>query len=243
MIWLRSLVYYVALFTSVAIFGLGIALFGGWRGTAFVDRMSNRWGQVNLWLQRVICRLDYRLHGIENLPDGACIVMAKHQSAWETIALRGILPAAQSWVLKVELTRLPIFGIGLRLAQSIPIDRSAGRRAVLTVIEQGQARLAEGRKVIIFPEGTRTPPGERRKYGMGGALLAERSGADVIPIAHNAGLFWPRNGVKKLPGVIQVVIGPAIRSQGRKAGEIMSEVEAWIESTVENLPGPSTPNK
>jgi 1-acyl-sn-glycerol-3-phosphate acyltransferase len=132
--------------------------------------------------------------------------------------------------------RLPIFGWGLRFAKSIPIDRSAGRRSVLKVVEQGKQRLDEGRYVMIFPEGTRTAPGERRKYGVGGGVLAERTGAKVIPIAHNAGVFWRRRGVKKFPGTIQVVIGPAIESHGRKAVEIMRDVEEWIEARQAELP-------
>ncbi len=114
--------------------------------------------------------------------------------------------------------RLPLFGLALRFVHSIPIDRSAGRRAVLKVVELGKQRLSAGRNVIVFPEGTRTAPGERRKYGMGGAVLAQHSGAAVIPIAHNAGVFWRRRGVKKFPGTIQVVVGPAIVIRGSQGG-------------------------
>ena len=187
-------------------------------------------------VKKVLCDLGYRLHGAENLPQGPCIVMSKHQSTWETIALRGLLRPQQSWVLKIELTRIPVFGWGLRFARSIAIDRSAGRRAVFMVTEQGIERLAEGRCVIIFPEGTRTAPGERRKYGLGGGVLAERSGFDVVPIAHNAGVFWRRRGVKKYPGTIQVVVGKPIPVNGRKAAEIMRDVEDWIETTQASLP-------
>lgn len=236
MILARSLVYYTLLMLSVGIFGLWIVVASVFFPTSFVDRIATRWGQLNLRLLRWICHLDYQVHGLEHLPDTACIVMAKHQSAWETIALRGLLPDAQSWVLKKELLRLPVFGIGLRIARAIPIDRRAGRRAVLQVVNDGMQRLAEGRWVIIFPEGTRTAPGERRKYGLGGAVLAERSGAPVVPIAHNAGVFWRRRGVKKYPGIIQVVIGPPIQADGRKAAAIMHDVEDWIERQQEALP-------
>lgn len=210
MILLRSLVYFVAMVVTVVVFGLLIALLGWMLPGEFSDRMATAWGRVNLALQRWICGLDYRIEGAEHLPDGPCIIMAKHQSTWETIALRGILRPQQSWVLKQELMRIPIFGWGLRFARSIPIDRSAGRKAVFKVVEEGKARLDEGRYVIIFPEGTRTAPGERKKYGMGGGVLAERTGANVIPLAHNAGVYWRRRGVKKYPGTIQVRIGPPI---------------------------------
>jgi 1-acyl-sn-glycerol-3-phosphate acyltransferase len=235
-ILLRSLLYFLLLMLSVAVFGTLVTLLGRFRPIEFSDRMSTRWGRLNLWMQRVICGLDYRLEGAENLPAGACIVMSKHQSTWETIALRGLLKPQQSWVLKQELLRIPLFGQGLRLVKSIPIDRAAGRRAVLKVVEMGKARLAEGRYVIIFPEGTRTAPGQRRKYGIGGGVLAERSGADVVPIAHNAGVYWRRRGVKKYPGTVRVVVGPAINSTNKKAAQIMREVEDWIEKTQETLP-------
>lgn len=235
MILLRSLVYYLLLMLSVAVFGLIIVIGGLVGSVAFADRWSSLWGHANLRLQAWVCGLHYRVRGLENLPDQACIVMSKHQSAWETIALRAILPPQQSWVLKQDLMRVPLFGLGLKIVRAIPIDRSAGRRAVMKIVKDGTNRLAEGRWVIIFPEGTRTEPGEKRKYGLGGAFLAERSGAPVIPVAHNAGVFWPRRGVKKSPGTIDVVIGPPVISAGRKAPEIMREVRDWIESEQDKL--------
>jgi len=236
MILLRSLIYFAAMIITVILFGLTVAVVGRLVPGDFSDRVATNWGRFNLWLQRVICGLDYLIDGSENLPDGACIIMSKHQSTWETIGLRGIFRPQQSWVLKQELMRLPIFGAALRFAKSIPIDRSAGRRAVMDVVKLGTERLAEGRYVIIFPEGTRTAPGQRRKYGMGGGLLAQRSGVAVVPIAHNAGVYWRRRGVKKYPGTIRVVIGKPISTSGRKAADIMQEVEDWIEARQEELP-------
>ena len=237
MILLRSLIYFVAMVITVVLFGLTIALLGRFKPNDFSDRVATHWGRLNLWLQRVICGLGYEIEGLEHLPaDGPCIIMSKHQSTWETIGLRGILRPQQSWVLKQELMQLPIFGWALKFAKSIPIDRSAGRRAVIDVVKQGTARLAEGRCVIIFPEGTRTAPGQRRKYGLGGGVLAERSGAPVIPVAHNAGVFWRRRGVKKYPGTIRVVVGAAIDPTGKKAAKITREVEDWIEAKQEELP-------
>ena len=236
MILLRSLLYYLLLMLSVGVFGLIIVIGGLIGSIAFADRWSSRWGLTNLRLQSWICGLHYRVRGLENLPERPCIVMSKHQSAWETIALRAILPPAQSWVLKQELMRLPLFGLGLKIVRAIPIDRSAGRRAAMKIVTEGIDRLNERRWVIIFPEGTRTEPGEKRRYGLGGAFLAERSGAAVIPIAHNAGVFWRRRGVKKYPGTIDVVIGPPVMPRGRKASEIMKEVRDWIESQQDLLP-------
>jgi 1-acyl-sn-glycerol-3-phosphate acyltransferase len=173
---------------------------------------------------------------MEHLEGGNAIILSKHQSAWETIALRGILPFNQAWVLKRELMWVPIFGWALAMVNPIAINRKAGREAARQVITQGTQRLEQGRYVIIFPEGTRVAPGERKKYGHGGAMLAEKSGYPIIPIAHNAGVFWRRRGLKKYPGTIQVVIGPRIETQGLSMKEIHQRVEDWIESTVESLP-------
>ncbi|MCB1775238.1 MAG: 1-acyl-sn-glycerol-3-phosphate acyltransferase [Gammaproteobacteria bacterium] len=237
MILLRSLVYFVLMSLTILVYGLAAAVFGSFLPGSSVDRITTQWGRVNLWLQHWICGLRYRIEGEQNLPRlGPAVVMSKHQSAWETIALRGILRPDQSWVLKQELMRIPFFGWGLKFVKSIPIDRSAGRRSVVKVVEYGKRYLGEGRLVIIFPEGTRTAPGTRKKYGVGGGVLAERSGVDVIPIAHNAGVFWRRRGVKKYPGEIQVIVGAPISTQGKKAVEIMREVEDWIESQQEKLP-------
>lgn len=230
MILLRSLLYFAAMTLSILVYG-GILAGIGWMVSQRTnDSIANQWGRLNLWLQHHLCGLDFTISGLENLPDGAYLLMAKHQSAWETIALRGLLRPDQSWVLKRELMQIPVFGWALRRVKPIAIDRKAGRRAVLQVVEEGMARLQEGRIVIIFPEGTRTAPGQRRKYGLGGGLLAERSGVDVLPLAHNAGRFWRRRGVKKYPGTIQVVVGKPISSVGRKAADIMRDVEDWVET-------------
>jgi 1-acyl-sn-glycerol-3-phosphate acyltransferase len=146
------------------------------------------------------------------------------------------LPRSQAWVLKRELMWIPVFGWALAAVKPIAIDRKAGRKAMKQVVEQGQACLAEGRNVIIFPEGTRTAPGERRRYNAGGALLAAKAEVPVIPIAHNAGVFWARRGLKKHPGTIQVVIGEPIPTEGKHASDIMAEIEAWIEGVQETLP-------
>jgi 1-acyl-sn-glycerol-3-phosphate acyltransferase len=236
MILLRSLLYYLGLSVSVVIFGLTLALFGWMVPWARRHRLANSWGKVNLWLLRILCGLSYRITGAENLPTGPSIVMSKHQSAWETIALRGILRKEQAWVLKRELTWIPIFGWALLVMKPIAIDRKAGRKAARQIIEQGLSRIAEGRSIVVFPEGTRTAPGERKKYGIGGGMLAERARVPVIPIAHNAGVFWRRRGLSKLPGVIDVVVGPAIDPQGKNAAQITRAVEEWIETTQASLP-------
>ncbi len=236
MILVRSILYYVVLMSSVAVFGIPLALAGwvmpvGWR-----QATASAWGRFNLASQAAICGLRYELKGAEHLSTAPAIIMSKHQSAWETIALRGLVPNHQAWVLKRELIWLPVFGWAMITLDSIAIDRKSGKKAVRQVIEQGVDRLNKGRTVIIFPEGTRTAPGVRKKYGIGGGLLAEKTGVPVIPIAHNAGVFWRRRGIRKYPGTIQVVIGRPMELQGLSAAQITREVESWIEAVQEQLP-------
>jgi 1-acyl-sn-glycerol-3-phosphate acyltransferase len=197
-------------------------------------RFIGLWTRFNLWWLERSCGLRYDVAGTENIPAGNAIVMAKHQSAWETLALQRIF-GPQVWVLKRELLWLPLFGWGLALLEPIAIDRKAGRKAVRQVVEQGTQRLRAGRWVVIFPEGTRVAPGERKRYGIGGALLAEQSGYPVVPVAHNAGEFWRRRSFIKYPGVIRVIIGAPIPAAGRPAAQIIADVETWIESTMQTI--------
>jgi 1-acyl-sn-glycerol-3-phosphate acyltransferase len=141
----------------------------------------------------------------------------------------------QVWVLKHELLWIPFVGWGIRLLHAIAIDRRSGVTAVNQIVTQGKARLAEGDWVMIFPEGTRMAIGQTRKYGVSGALLARETGCYVVAVAHNAGNFWPRRGLMKKPGVIRVVIGPPIETQGREPREINEEAQSWIENTIRSL--------
>lgn len=233
---IRSALYFVAMVLSVLFFGLAMVTVGMVLGLGVRDWLSKSWGSTNLWLMRVICGLKYRIQGAENLPSGAAIVMSKHQSSWETMSLKGFLPKEQTWILKQELMKIPVFGWALASVPTIAIDRSAGRKAITQIVDQGTQFLNQGRVVVIFPEGTRTAPGTRQKYGIGGGMLAEKSGYPVIPVAHNAGVFWGRRALRKQPGVIDVVVGQAIDTKGKKASEITREVEQWIEDQVERLP-------
>lgn len=236
MLWIRSLSYFVLMALSTVLFGLPMALLGWFMPPSWRHALANGWGRTNLWLMAKVCGLTYEIKGMEHIPSGGALIMSKHQSSWETIALRGFLPRNQAWVLKRELMWIPIFGWAMATVHPIAIDRKAGRKAIKQVINQGKARLAEGRNVIIFPEGTRTAPGERRRYGIGGGLLAEKAHVPVIPVAHNAGVFWARRSLAKHPGTIQVVIGNPIDTTGKNAAQIMAEVESWIEGVQESLP-------
>jgi 1-acyl-sn-glycerol-3-phosphate acyltransferase len=187
-----------------------------------------------LWLLRVICGIRMEVRGAENIPKEPCIVMCKHQSAWETFALQLVFPD-QVWVLKRELLLLPFFGWGLALTSPIAIDRSKGKQAMKQLLEQGKDRLDRGFCVVIFPEGTRMAYGVRGKYKIGGAMLGESSGAPVVPVAHNAGKFWGRNSFLKHPGTIVMSVGQPIDPKGLKAEEISRRVEEWIEGEMNRL--------
>jgi 1-acyl-sn-glycerol-3-phosphate acyltransferase len=191
--------------------------------------LARVWARVILALLRWTCGLDYRVEGRENLPAGNHVALIKHSSSWETVAQALLLPA-QVWVLKRELLWVPVVGWGIRQLRAIAVNRGAGSSAVRQVVEQGTARLAEGEWVVIFPEGTRMPPGETGKYGVSGALLAAEVGKLIIPIAHDAGYYWPRRGLIKRRGTIRVVIGPPIAAAGRNPRDITAEAQAWIEA-------------
>jgi 1-acyl-sn-glycerol-3-phosphate acyltransferase len=236
-IWLRSAIFLGLLGLAVLLYGIPISLLGRFFPGVWRDMLARSWARSVLGLLKLTCGLGYRVDGLEHLPPEPAIVLCKHQSAWETIALRAILPLPQTWVLKRELVRIPVFGWALAVYQPIAIDRGAGRRAMKQLLEQGKRSLREGRWVIIFPEGTRVAPGERKAYGVGGALLAERSGRTVVPIAHNAGVFWGRRSLLKRPGVIELRIGAPIPVKDRRAGEINQDAERWIEAVVAELPG------
>lgn len=234
---IRSLIFIFCISITVVLYAGLIIVVTPFTNHLVASRIATAWGRINIHLLRYICGLKHEIDGWENLPtDRSFIIMAKHQSAWETITLRGLLPFNQAWVLKEELLRLPFFGRALKNSKQIAIDRKAGKRALKQLLTQGRQALDEGRIVIVFPEGTRTAVGESRKYNIGGAMLAEKSGAHVVPIAHNAGVFWPRNSLQKHPGTIRVVVGEPLDMSGLKAGEINQAVSDWIEKTMASLP-------
>ncbi len=228
--FLRSLIFtsFFLLFTfCYAIFFVIASLFLPWRARFVLARL---WANVLLGALRILCGLGFRVEGREHLPaTGACIALVKHSSAWETFAQAAILPP-QVWVLKRELTWIPVIGWGVRFLHCIAINRSAGGAAVRRLIEQGRQRLADGQWIVVFPEGTRMPPGETRRYGVGGAAVAADTGVPVVPVAHNAGYFWPRRGLLKKPGCIRVVIGPPIATRGRDPRDINEEAQRFIEA-------------
>ncbi|MBL8510216.1 MAG: 1-acyl-sn-glycerol-3-phosphate acyltransferase, partial [Betaproteobacteria bacterium] len=196
---------------------------------------ARSWGRQTLRLAKYLCGLDYRIDGLENIPSQPCVVMAKHQSAWETVAMITYLPRSV-WIIKRELLWLPIIGWVLGGLKSIAIDRKKGASARDQILAQGKARLSNGYSVIIFPEGTRIAPGKRGRYGLGGAYLATGAAVPVLPIAHNAGECWRRNAFLKYPGHITLRIGKVIETVGRDAATVTQLTENWIEDEMARLP-------
>jgi 1-acyl-sn-glycerol-3-phosphate acyltransferase len=192
------------------------------------------WSRFMVWTAERLCGLTYRVTGAEHIPGEPCIIVAKHESAWETLAFQKIFPP-QVWVIKRELLWIPFFGWGLAMTSPIAIDRKAGRRALKQMIDQGRDRLRRGFFIVIFPEGTRSAPGMRGVYRTGGAWLALETGAPIVPVAHNAGTYWPRNAFVKRPGTITVSIGPIVHADGRNAAELMQNIEQWIENETQRI--------
>lgn len=194
------------------------------------------WTKVTIWWLKISCGIKYTINGLEHLHniDKPFVALSKHQSTWETIFLQGLFWPS-STVLKKELLRIPFFGWGLRAMKPIPIDRSHPKEALKQVKIKGCSRLAEGQNLILFPEGTRTKPGERTKYARSGADIAKSSGSLILPVAHNAGLYWPSKQFTKRPGTIEVVIGEAISTDNKTTKEIIGQVEQWIEQTSATL--------
>jgi 1-acyl-sn-glycerol-3-phosphate acyltransferase len=191
-------------------------------------RVISGWSRLVLLLSRTILGIDWKIEGKEHLPSRPSVILSKHQSAWETLAFQKIFPP-QVHVLKRELLWIPFFGWGLALMSPIAIDRSRGVAALRSMARRGRERLEQGFWVVVFPEGTRVRPGERRAYHLGGAWLAAASGAPVVPVAHNAGLVWPRNAFLKRPGTVTVRIGPPIETQDRDPKAVNAMAETWIE--------------
>lgn len=230
---LRSLLFTALMFLSVPPYAM-LVVFSRLLGRRAAYATSRAWCAGMIWLVKVICGLDYRVEGLENLPDVPCVVLIKHSSAYETFAQFLIFPR-QSWVLKRELIWAPFLGWALATLHPIAINRKAGQSAVEQVVTQGKARLAQGLYIMIFPEGTRMPPGETRRYGLSGTLLAQRDQRLLVPVAHDAGDYWPRRGLRKRPGVVRFVIGPPFDPADRNPREVNAEIQDWVETKVAEL--------
>jgi len=230
---IRSILFNLGMLIITPIFSvLAILLFP--LPAVLHSRIISSWAYLAMFWLKLTCGLSFRVIGKQNIPHHACIVLAKHQSAWETIAFQVIFPP-QIWVMKRSLLLIPFLGWAFAALKAIAIDRAAGREALKQMVEQGKDRLARGLWVVIFPEGTRIAPGKKGKYHIGGAWLATHTQATVVPVAHNAGEFWRKNAFTKTPGVITVSIGKPINTQGMKPDELNHMVETWIEGEMPHL--------
>lgn len=198
-------------------------------------RFTIGWTKLVLWAARVICGIRWEVRGRENLPDEPVVLLSKHQSTWETFYFVSYMPREVCFVFKRELLWIPFFGWGIGLLDMIHIDRRQGRHAFESLVTQGRRKLDEGRWVVMFPEGTRTPVGSQGQYKSGGARLAVRTEVPVVPIAVNAGECWPKKRFVKTPGLVTVSIGPPIPTAGRQPEEVNGDVERWIEAEMRRL--------
>jgi len=232
--YIGSALLFLGIFSTATV--VGLLLIAGMLTTFKIRwKIGYAWCAIIGWMTKVFCGLTYEVEGLEHInPQQPAILLSNHQSAWETLALRYILPP-HSVVIKRELLWFPIWGWSLLTLKSIVINRKNQRASLRVLLEKGTEYLNQGLSVLIFPEGTRTAPGEIRKFSIGGAMLAQKSGFPVIPVAHNAGDFWPRYSFLKYPGTIKVKIGPVIESKGRKAAEINAETESWIAQAMKEM--------
>lgn len=235
MIYLRSTLFFIVYALSAVLFScLGVLLWPlpfKWRYA-----VVSQWARSNIWLLAKICDVHLEVEGREHIGTEPAVIICKHQSAWETLALQAVFPP-QVWVLKRELLWIPFFGWGLASLHPIAIDRKAGRKALSQVIEQGLDRLSSGAWVVVFPEGTRVAPGYMGKFGIGGARLAVETGYPVIPVAHDAGHYWPKRGFLKRPGTIRMQIGKKIETSGIQAADLNQQLYDWMEQTMTQLEG------
>ncbi|MEZ5530578.1 MAG: lysophospholipid acyltransferase family protein [Porticoccaceae bacterium] len=230
----RSVLFYVLYYLIVFSFGLASTLSGPFLSYMNRHRLLTTAGMLINRALSLTCGIKVQIDGLENIPDGPCVVLSKHQSTWEVYLLQRLFMPV-STILKQELLKIPFFGWGIRLMHPIAIDRSNPRQAMVQVMQQGKERLAEGNRVVIYPEGTRIPYGKIGKYGRSGAALAVASGVPVVPVSHNAGFCWPAHQLLKRPGKIHVVIGKPIDTQGADSQQLTEELKAWIEEQQHRL--------
>lgn len=231
--YLRSALYYVLLVTSLLLYS-PIVFATKPLGYDWHWRAAYVWLWLHQQLVRYVCGLKLSVHGREHLPDKPAVLLIKHQSMLETLTTQLIFPR-QTWVLKQELLSVPLFGWALAMLKPVHIDRGSAAQALKSVLRQGAARLQEGLWLVIFPEGTRVLPGQNGNWAKGGALLAKRAGAPVVPVAHNAGEFWLRHRFLIRPGVWQLHIGPPIETADASVEAVNEQARTWVESRMAEL--------
>ena len=233
---LRSLAFLLFQIAVTPFYAAAMLLFA-WLPRIPRYNMAKSWCRVNLWAVRWICGIRWRVVGAENIPATPHVVMSKHSSTWETLALNLYFPPL-AFVAKKELLSIPFFGWGFALASPITIDRKAGKDAIDQIAEQGRERFAQGFWICIYPEGTRIRAGTRARHKTGGARLAIALPAPVLPVAHNAGYLWPKGLLGKRRGTITLSIGPSMSPAGKDVASLARDIEDWIEGEVARLGTP-----
>lgn len=231
--YFKSLLYIAFMVVSVFFYATALLLVS-WAPFSWRFGVAQAWGRLQLATLKHFLGLDYVIEGRENIPPHACVVYWKHTSSWETFLTLLMWPK-QCWVLKHELTFIPVFGWALKSIEPIAINRKGGHSAVRQVLQQGKRKLEEECWINIFPEGTRVPPDSTKRYGISGALLSRETGTPILPIAHNAGDLWPRHSILKRKGKITVRIGPVIKPGDKTPEEINREAQAWIEKEMNQI--------
>ncbi len=194
----------------------------------------SRWCAFNVFWLRITCGIRYEVSGLDNIPSQACVIISNHQSTWETLAFPSIFPTL-TWVIKKELLYIPLFGWGIASTQPIALNRKQGQKSFQQLIKDGKTKLALGRFILIFPEGTRIPYEEERPLKIGGFVLAKKAKTDILPVAHDAGRLWPRKGFLKTPGTIHLHIGKPISTLGRSTQQLRDEYSHWLHETRKNI--------
>ncbi|MBR9827432.1 MAG: 1-acyl-sn-glycerol-3-phosphate acyltransferase [Oceanospirillales bacterium] len=231
-LFLRSLVFYAGFYPVTIVFSIICLIVGPLLPFRARFRFFTLLNAFDIAWLRICCGVKVSVTGREHLPtQGSYVVIANHQSEWETLYFQ-LLIGPQSVVLKRELLRIPLFGWALALLKPIALDRSKRRGALKQLLEQGKARLQAGIPLLIFPQGTRLPVGKLGKLNKGGAMLAVSSEVPIIPVAHNAGLFWPGKSFIKYPGTVEVAVGPAVDTRGKTVEEVHEATAGWLEQTM-----------
>ena len=228
MVFIRSFLFQIYLYVSV-LFASILVVLAFPLPCSVKFSIARKWGASMLWVGEKVCSIKFVVEGQENIPLEPSVIMIKHSSVFEAYAQLIVFPE-QTWVVKRELQWIPIFGWALSALNAISINRRSGRTAVTQVIEEGNKRLRSGIWITIFPEGTRMPPGETKKFGISGAALAKSANVKIVPVAHNAEDVWVSRQLEKKPGTVRFCIGRPIETNGKEAKEINFEVKQWIDS-------------
>lgn len=235
---LRSILHTLFMAVTVVPWALAVLIAAPFLNSTQIYWMCARWLKLAVDGGTVILGIKNHVIGFENLPVGStapAVLLVKHQSTWETFSMPALMPHPLAYVFKKELLYVPFFGWAMGRMDMIHIDRSKRAQAFNKVVEQGQRLLNQGTWVIMFPEGTRIPRGQKGNYKNGGTRLAVETGAPVIPVAVTSAKCWPRKAFVKRPGTVEFSIGKPIPSAGREPDELMREVEAWIEAEMRRL--------